>query len=329
MPDTPENTLAPFIHAAKSQGASDDFLANLLSRAGWPSSDVYLSLGRYWEQSTGLPIPRRTGSGENSRDAFLYLLAFATLCTWACSLGSMLFHFIDHWLPDPVSNAYTSLRSLVSWQMAGVAVAFPIFLLTTRAIVKEAEGHAERLQSTVICDLICALGFFLQGELTSRFVLKAAVVMVICAGIFAYYLGSLRKGENRVRSFRFAIAASFIVCASLATGLTLTGSPAAQRLISADAKRQANLRTLAGGIKNWYNIRHQMPATLADLKTQGFTTVDPANGRLYEYRLQHDTSYQLCANFNARNQSEPGSPEWHHSGGHFCYTLDAAQQVPW
>ena len=47
---------------------------------------------------------------------------------------------------------------------------------------------------TVIGDLITFLTFFLQGELTTRFVLKVLTVVAIAGSIFWYYLGSLKKG---------------------------------------------------------------------------------------------------------------------------------------
>src|SRR5271165_5496619 len=97
--------LHEFVEAAKSKGASDEFLASFLARQGWPQDNVYAALGRYWERETGLAVPQRTGGGESSRDAFLYLLSFSTLATWTSALGSMLFQFIDRWLPDPVSRA--------------------------------------------------------------------------------------------------------------------------------------------------------------------------------------------------------------------------------
>jgi len=104
MPNQENAGIETFVDAAKSKGASDEFLASLLMRRGWPQDDVHSALGRYWERQTGLAIPERNGGGESSRDAFLYLLSFSTLATWASALGSMLFHFIDRWIPDPVSQ---------------------------------------------------------------------------------------------------------------------------------------------------------------------------------------------------------------------------------
>src|SRR6266567_1969333 len=214
--------LQDFVDSSKSKGANDEFLAALLTRRGWPAADVYSALGQYWERATGLAIPARAGAGESARDAFLYLLSFATLATWTTAVGSMLFDFINYWFPDSVSRNYVyDLRTAVTWQMAAVAVAFPIYLLVMRVILREAAERPEQLESGVrkwltylsllgtagamICDLITFLDYFLTGELTVRFVLKAATVMLISGAVFVYYLGSLR----RIRSSRpFGAAAT-------------------------------------------------------------------------------------------------------------------------
>jgi hypothetical protein len=80
--------LQEFIHASKNKGASDEFLAALLIRRGWPEDAVYSALGDYWTAVTGVAVPQRKSSAESAREAFLYLLAFSTLCCWATALGS-------------------------------------------------------------------------------------------------------------------------------------------------------------------------------------------------------------------------------------------------
>src|SRR5438093_145449 len=275
MPQEDTIRLQSFIDTSKSKGAADEFLAALLTRRGWPAGDVYAALGHYWESSTGLAIPERAGAGESARDAFLYLLSFATLTTWTTAVGSMLFEFINHWFPDAVSRNYVyDLRTAVTWQMAAVAVAFPIYLLVMRLILREAADRPERLESGVrkwltylsllgtagamICDLICFLDYFLTGELTVRFVLKAATVMLISGAVFAYYLGSLHWNRSanleraRARSAVFGTAAVLAVVATFCIGLGVAGTPSRQRRMEADRKRVEDLRNLGNAIKLWH-----------------------------------------------------------------------------
>jgi hypothetical protein len=204
--------LDAFIEAAKSKGASDEALIALLNQRGWPVKTIYASVGKYYEMLTGLAVPERRSRGkvEAARDAFLYLLAFSTLATWTIALGSLTFKLIDRWLPDPVAaRTYFSYRYEVSYQIASIIVAFPIFLGVMRFILREVESSSESLHSgvrkwltyiallltagTMIGDLVTFLTTFLQGELTARFVLKVLVVITIAGSVFWYYLGSLRE----------------------------------------------------------------------------------------------------------------------------------------
>lgn len=304
-------------------------------------------------------MPLRPGTGESSRDAFLYLLSFLTLGTWATALGSMLFHFIDRWFPDPVTAA-AFVKASVSWQMSSIAVAFPIYMLVMRFILREAKDP-ERLRSgvrkwltyiallitaaTMICDLIAFLNAFLQGELTSRFVLKAAVVMLICGAIFAWYIGFLRWSRVPQRAIGSARTTAFAAMATAAVGLAffggfvITGVPSQQRQIQADSKRVEDLRGIAIATKFWHDraaadpSMPRVPKSLADLGSAGLLSgsiYDPETKSLYEFIPVSGTRYQLCASF-ARTTTAGSGPGtsgfWSHPKGRACFSLDAAQPV--
>jgi hypothetical protein len=209
--------LLAFIEASKAKGAADDFLADLLRQQGWAAEDIYAAFGRYYQSLTGLPVPVRSGgAAEAARDAFLYLLAFSTLATWTMALGSLMFTFIDRWFLNPVARPPFASRYEISSEMACIIVAFPIFLFVMRFILREVETSPEKLESgvrkwltyialliaagSVIGDLITFLTFFLQGELTARFVLKVLTVLVIAGGVFWYYLVSLRRGARHAEA---------------------------------------------------------------------------------------------------------------------------------
>lgn len=360
--------LLEFVEASKSKGASDEFLVSFLTRRGWPQEDVYAALGGYWEKITGFSVPGRPAAGgESARDAFLYLLSFSTLATWASALGSMLFRFIERWFPDPVTgNAVYNVRNAVTWQMASVAVAFPIFLLVMRTILREAQTHPERLQSSVrkwltyiallltaggmICDLIWFFDYFLNGELTSRFVLKALTVLVICGAIFVYYLGSLRWDRNtdvaaaRRRSVKFGIGATAAVVVSFCIGMGMAGMPSTQRQLEADRRRVQDLRAIAWVVYSWHqrtawnrpglNETNPLPSGLAELIGKGITaqqTLDPVKKTPYEYRVRTGAVYEVCATFSGPEEADqiPRSQFWNHGKGHTCFTLNAAQQPVW
>src|SRR6266481_3456946 len=203
-----------FLDAAKRQGASDESLVALLRGRGWPEDDVYRALADHFENQSGVLVPAYKRSGS-AKDAFLYLLSFAMLATWTIGLGSVMFTLIDRWIRDPLSpanNYYAGGYYQIADSLACIIVAFPIYLLTMRYILREVRLHPEKLESpvrkwlsyialliaagVVVGDLITFLTYFLRGELTARFAAKVAAVLVIAGGVFWYYIGSLQKGAS-------------------------------------------------------------------------------------------------------------------------------------
>lgn len=359
MQDTSNSKLIEFVEASKQKGASDESLTSVLRRKGWSQEDIDTALGEYWERSTGLVIPERRGGGESARDAFLYLLSFGTLATWAGALGSMLFRLIEYWFPDPVARVgLFDTRLAVTWQMASIAVGFPIYLFAMRTIFREARDEPGRLQSgvrkwltyiallltavAVIGDLIWFLNYFLNGGLTVRFVLKALTVLSICGAIFSYYLGSLRWNRNtnvqqvKRRSIYSAAAAGVIVVIAFCVGLGVAGTPSQQRKVEADRRRVEDLRRIALAVNSWF-LRNRigqstltLPSTLADLRDPGLMVsqpVDPETKAPYEYRVISGNNYELCATFfRNEHRAAPsfGSDFWQHGKGHTCFKLNAS-----
>lgn len=365
MEDTQSNTaLHSFIRAAKTQGAGDEFLANMLTRRGWSPEEVYDALGGYWEQNTGLAAPRRAHATESSREAFLHLLAFLALAVWAPAMGTVLFELVNHWIPDPLRPSYySSVRTTISWSIAAMLVAFPLHLWISQILVRGAEANPGRLQagvrkwlthlalfgtaSTVLVNLISFAAFFLMGELTARFTCKSAIVMAICGGVFVYYLNSLSsagrgagpRGVSMHRLFGGLALAS--VCATMIAGIVVAGTPAAQRRIQADQARVNDLQNIERAIGRWHKESLKrgdgklLPANLEELRAQSpglGRPADPESARPYRYEVRGDTSYALCAVFahegpevNRQFRALYYEDEWRHPAGEHCFERDASK----
>jgi uncharacterized protein DUF5671 len=348
------HALLEFIDAAKAQGASEEFVVALLRQNGWSEKRIYQVFSTWYEAKTGRTVPNGGGRIEAAKDAFLYLLAFITLGIWAIQLGELLFKTIDRTFPNPTldfGNATWITRSMAD-ELASIIVAFPLFLLVTRWIVRGIQQQPERLESpvrkwltyialvitasTMIGDVVTFLAYLLRGDLDTRFVLKVVAVMVIAGGVFAYYLDSLHR--NRVSSGGnrwFAIAALAVVAFGVVVGFVQIGSPAVQRSISEDARRLSDLSTVAQGLhNNWQAARGQkdfaLPATIQKLPTAGIATgtsiFDPVSGRVYGYEPLHGTAYRLCAAFSRPGPNDLPS-QWHHPAGNACFDLDASEEV--
>jgi hypothetical protein len=144
------NGLQEFLDAAKQQGATDETLVGLLRGRGWHEDDVYRAFADHYEARGGVQVPvyKRAGS---AKDAFLYLLSFSTLATWTFALGSIMFTLIDRWIKDPIISFtnYTSGYYQLADSLACVIVAFPVYLLVMRYILREVKSQPEKLESPV------------------------------------------------------------------------------------------------------------------------------------------------------------------------------------
>ena len=207
--------IVAFIERARDRGASDEFISKLLRQVGWPQRDIERAFFQVYERLTGYPIPTpTTSSGESAKDAFAYLLSFTMLGLWTFSIGEIAFTWINRAVPDATQNLYGyDNSSELAFSLARLIVAYPVYLWLMRNLNRELARHREKHFSGVrkwltyltllivsligIGTLIAFLTSFLRGELTARFVLKAAVVLVIDGGILSYYLSWLGRTPSR------------------------------------------------------------------------------------------------------------------------------------
>jgi hypothetical protein len=202
-----------FVREALAAGQSRPAIEAALAQAGWPPEQVDDALGAYADVAFPVPVPKPRPY-LSAREAFLYLVLFATLYVSAYHLGSLLFDLINHALPDPADQQYRlmQLGASMRWSVASLLVAFPVFLFVARLLGRElARNPAKRLSvvrrwltymtlflaaGIVIGDLITAVYNVLGGELTLRFSLKVLVVGAIAGTVFAWYLHDLRREER-------------------------------------------------------------------------------------------------------------------------------------
>jgi hypothetical protein len=344
--------LSAVIGSALAAGLSHDALVGLLRSRGWSENDIYDALAAHYQQQAGIEIPYRSGAAASARDAFLYLVLFCTLGTWATGSGCLAFALIDRWLADNLFgyggfDAYTVPSSL-----AAILVAYPLFLLVSRALAKEAAADPDRLESGVrkwltymalviaagvfMGDLITAVAYLLRGELTSRFLAKAFVVLALSGGIFFYYFGGLRKTDDaariRSRNRLMTLVASAAVLLLVILGFVQLGAPARQRKLRADAERIGALYRLSSAVDMyWKSHNSQLPATLPQIPG---SWVDPVTRRPYSYLPGQGSQYQLCAHFDLSTDGRQaadaaGGDAWGHPGGRHCFPLDATVPAPY
>ncbi len=202
--------LNSFVREALGKGESRESVAVVLEKAGWEKDEVASALDSYADLQFSVPVPKRRPY-LSAREAFLYLLLFVTLYISAWSFGSLLFDYVNKALPDPL-QPYEDVTYSLRQALAALIVAAPIYLGLSVFLARTLKRHPAKKGSkirkwltyvtlfiaavAIVSDLIALLNSLLGGELTLRFVLKVAAVLVIAGTIFGYYLWDLRKEEK-------------------------------------------------------------------------------------------------------------------------------------
>jgi hypothetical protein len=212
--------LVGFVRAALSRKVPRAEIEQVLQRGGWTNEQIRAALNAFLDSDFPLPVPRARPY-LSAREAFQYLVLFATLYTSAYYLGSLVFDFINLAFPDPtwVTSGYDYdrfARDGIRWSVSALIVAFPVFLytswLTTRAIEQDPVKRASKIRrwltyltlfiasTALIADVTTLVYNLLGGELTVRFVLKVITVALIAGTAFTYYLRDLRLDEQESRA---------------------------------------------------------------------------------------------------------------------------------
>ena len=350
--------LHQFVREALASGVPRQSIAERLRRAGWQPDEVEAALGAWAEDDFPIPVPRRRAYLP-AREAFLYLVLFATLYATAFNVGALLFQFIERWLPDPARVGWDRYSAdTVRGAVAAVMIAYPVFLFLSRFIGRAIAREPEKRGSTIrkwltyltlfvaalvmLGDLSFLVARLLSGDLPLRFLLKALVVFAIAGWVFGHYLTDLRREEDRPAADRgpgwTARAAGAAVLVTLAVGLVLGGSPARERQRQLDRRRIDDLRSISIAVETFYGERRALPGSLSqlvELPSTGVRSVqDPLTREAYVYRTLDSTGYELCATFDTADSL--GAPEydlpqasrfWRHGAGRTCFRFQIPRRI--
>jgi hypothetical protein len=212
--------LVGFVREALSLNVPRSEIEQVLRRGGWTHEQTRAALDAFVDTDFPLPVPRARPY-LSAREAFQYLVLFATLYASAYYLGSLLFDFINLSFPDPswVTDGFNDdeySRESIRWSVSALIVAFPVFLytswLTSRAIALDPVKRSSKIRrwltyftmfvaaTVLIGDVTTLVYNLLGGELTVRFALKVLTVAFIAGTAFTYYLRDLRLDEQESRA---------------------------------------------------------------------------------------------------------------------------------
>ena len=202
--------LSAFVKESLGKGLPPAQIEDALRRAGWPEEQIRGGLAGFAPIDFPVPVPRPRPN-LSARDAFLYLVLFATLYTSAYHLAQLFFQIIDRTFPDPADPTGDYTRQAIRWSVSSLLVAFPVFLyvsaITNRGVRADPTKRVSKVRrwltymtlflaaSFLVGDFITLVYNVLGGELTTRFVLKVATVAILAGTVFGYYLSELRLDE--------------------------------------------------------------------------------------------------------------------------------------
>jgi Domain of unknown function (DUF5671) len=350
------DALDTFVRDALARGADREAIHKALTDAGWPAGEIDAALNAWIDTPFGVPAPRRRVQ-TSAREAFLYLVMFATLYVVAFNAGALLFAWIERLFPDAAAYGdwQNGLRAVRGWT-AGVLIAFPVYLWIARHIGQllarepEKRGSAVRRWLTyltlflaalvLIGNLVVVVSGLLSGELTVRFVLKALVVFLIAGTVFGHYFSGIRRDESEAPARgagprrTLARAAGIAVVAVAGLGLWMSGTPGVARSQALDARRADDLNATMLAVREYGAAYGALPESLGVLRELNPGTPvpdlrDPVTHEPYEYRVIDDSAFELCATFENEAKSRGRvaaqfTDFWQHPAGRTCFRLSRA-----
>lgn len=283
--------------------------------------------------------------------------AFITLFTSIGGLIVLLFGLIKINFPDAAEGyyGYESAQSSIRYAIALLIVFFPAFIWMTRLVnqAKRSESNFYHALTrwvlylallvgglVLLGDLVAVILTFLNGELTTRFILKALTILVVVGSPMYYYWQDSKeywKGNER-QSVTIGAVVSLIVGATIIFGYTKIDSPQVVREARLDQQQIFDLQDIQWRVEAYYADNASLPKDLSLVYTDLPKPSAPENRADYRYQVTDETSYELCATFmKATPESErmmakpiydtsynPNNFNWEHNAGEKCFERTVA-----
>jgi Domain of unknown function (DUF5671) len=295
---------------------------------------------------------------ENTpRNIVLQLGALITLYLSASFLLTLVFGLVNLAYPD-AADSYWSIESAGDSVRLGIAmlvVFFPTYVVLTRLVntYRRAEHSALYQNFTkwlmylslliggliLLGTLVTVLYTFLNGDLTTRFILKAASVLAVVGAAFHYYIldakGYWMKEEGK--SIMFGIGAALVVLLAIAFGLQHIDTPTAVREMKLDEQQVYDLQMIQSQIASYMFISSStLPTTLDEAYAMSGTIAPTAAEEREAYTYETTANgFKLCATFSRDSvaqdfvstpymmidsETKISNPDsWNYKAGRYCF----------
>lgn len=287
-----------------------------------------------------------------------FVLQLGSLITLYLSISFLLvllFSIINLLYPDAVENYYQieGDTSSVRLGIAMLIVFYPTYLILTRKVntFRRAEANNNYLGLTkwlmylslligggvLLGDLVAIILGFLNGELTTRFLLKALVLLAIVGAAFYYYLQDARGYwiKREKISIYYALAMTVVVIGTLLTGFFHTETPTQVREMKLDDTQVQDLQQIQWRIQEALSISTStLPSSLEEIYAGFPVPKAPEDREAYTYEAT-TAGFKLCATFSRDSADingdmmykpviEPSmlikNPDnWSYKAGRYCF----------
>lgn len=308
-----------------------------------------------------------------AKDFFLWAGALVSFYWTVIAYTFLVFDYINYTFPNPLAYYPADpYQSGISGEMASVIVLLPVYVLLMYLIRKSSDVDPSRKEiwvrrwaiiltlflagAAMVGDLITLLTTFLSGEaLTTAFLLKVLVIILVAAGVFLHFMADLKNywDANPSRRYSVRIGVAILAVVTIGSGFFIVGTPAEARLARFDSQKVNDLQNIQYQVIGFYQAKEKLPGILTDLNkslSNGPLPVDPQTGDSYVYQPGEGFSFKLCAVFNVRSRTNqnpnlitrvaepymsadkirPGPDNWEHDAGRVCFdrTIDPAFYPP-
>ncbi len=290
---------------------------------------------------------------EQAKHFALQLGALISLYVSITSAIVLLFGIINLMIPDAAASIWENEGSMSSirFSIATLVVFFPVYLWLTRVVNKmRRSGDGGYLGLTkwliylslligglvLLGNFVSVIYTFLNGELTTRFLLKALALFVIVGSAFTYYMLDARGHwqKNEQMSIRFGALAAVFAVAMVVTGYTQIQGPDVVREMRIDERQITDLQDMQWRIEEHIRLEKEAPADLTTVYGEMEVPTAPEGRNPYRYERTGE-GFNLCADFveptpkEQYSYAKPYAPEmgaiilnpnnWEHPAGDYCF----------
>ncbi|MFA6466575.1 MAG: DUF5671 domain-containing protein [Patescibacteria group bacterium] len=293
---------------------------------------------------------------DAAKYAFLYLLSLVALVFMSISVGIIVFQIINKEIIDIINNYAASYNDgAMKFAISAIIVAAPIYYFTSRQIYKNLfAGNLDKdagvrkwltyfimLISVVVMIgfLIATINSFLDGDLTTKFILKTLTALIISGTVFSFYFYDIRREEVQAKKDKvislYAWISLVVVVVVFIFSWFNVDSPQETRKIKIDSEITNDLNQIHWAIRDYYTLNNSLPENIQILASdteKRMITMDninnPSTGKVYEYTIIAADEYKICTDFlnsnldNKDNNSYAyyGSDLILHDAGYECFS---------